>query len=87
MKKKIQFKQRIIQNDPIKDKQKTDLINKTLIDIRKYFLKNVNEDPKLKIKVLHFNKVLKNNKPEKNKEFIDTFIKLEEWGFDEKKSL
>lgn len=85
MKKKITFKQRIIKNDPIKNKEKTDLVNKTLIDIRKYYLKNVNEDPKLKFKILHFNKVLKSNDSEKNKEYIDTFIKLYDWGFNDKK--
>jgi len=85
MKKKIIFKQRIIEKDPNKDKEKTDLVNKTLIDIRKYYLKNINDNKSLKFKLLHFNKVIKNVTPEKSREFIDTFVKLEDWGFDAKK--
>jgi hypothetical protein len=85
MKKKVIFKQRIIEKDPVKEKEKTELVNKTLIDIRKYYLKNINDNKSLKFKLLHFNKVIKNTTPEKSSEFIDTFIKHEEWGFDAKK--
>lgn len=85
MKKKVIFKQRIIEKDPVKDKEKTELVNKTLIDIRKYYLKNINDNKSLKFKLLHFNKVIKNTTPEKSREFIDTYIKHEDWGFDAKK--
>lgn len=85
MSKKIKFKQRIISVNPEVEKQKTDIINHSLIEIRKYYLKNVNDNKQLKFKLLHFNKVLNSSNPVKNKEFIETFIKLDEWGFNEKK--
>lgn len=85
MKKKVIFKQRIVTKDPVKDKEKTELVNKTLIDIRKYYLKYINDNKSLKFKLLHFNKVIKNATPEKSSEFINTFIKHEDWGFDAKK--
>lgn len=85
MKKKIQFKQRIIKKDEVKEKAKTDLINNSLIEIRKYYLKNINDNAKLKFKLLHFNKVLRSNSALSNKEFLNTFIKLDEWGFNDKK--
>ncbi len=85
MKKKIQFKQRIIKKDEVKEKAKTDLINNSLIEIRKYYLKNIDDNAKLKFKLLHFNKVMRSKSALSNKEFLDTFIKLDEWGFNEKK--
>lgn len=84
MKKKIIFKPRKVEKNPIKEKEKTELVNKCLVDIRKYYLNNIRDDKKLAFKVMHFNKVLKSSTPEKNFEFIDTFIKLEKWGFDDK---
>ncbi len=84
MKKKIIFKPRKIEVNPIKDKEKTELVNKCLVDIRKYYLNNIKENKMIAFKVMHFNKVLKKSSAENNFEFIDTFIKLEKWGFDDK---
>lgn len=83
-KKKIIFKEKVVKKDAEKEKLKTQMINNTLIDIRKYYLKNIDQDKKLKFKLAHFNKVLKNQGAVKSSEFIDTFVKLEKWGFDDK---
>ena len=50
-----------------------------------YLGKIIDDNAKLKFKLLHFNKVMRSKSALSNKEFLDTFIKLDEWGFNEKK--
>lgn len=59
MKKKVYFASKQKQIDPDKQKEKVDQINKNLVELRRNFLWHTNNNPKLKIKFAHFNKLIK----------------------------
>jgi hypothetical protein len=60
MKKKIYFDKKPTKTNTEDQKEKIDKINQSLIELRKSFLSITNSNDKLKIKLLHFNKLFKN---------------------------
>lgn len=67
-----------------KEHLRTDATNKALVELRKKYLKVVNDNPRIKQKMGHFNLMVKNLYRQEGKEneasdMVTTFLKFDEW--------
>ena len=79
--KRVITKQRIKKTDPQQEKVKTEAINKTLIALRKNFIKQTADNKRLKHKLNHFNKMFKKLSNDEKETFISYYFRLDDWGF------